>query len=203
MNDTAPASRANMTADDLFFQAKEARYQASLGLRHHDTGLAEALQYTASLHERFKDQPDEIEALFKHHNVKERKDLDIFGRLGKLVFPDVKAQLRNTYANALRYAERQKKSADDVKVFLHGRVAEIARLEVAARNGARPKPPPPVRIEMPAELAKQLDGLQLSKARFDRTEDGKCVLIAPKVEPKAKAQRAGSTKAKQPQPATA
>jgi hypothetical protein len=177
------ARASNMTADDLFFAAQDAAKEASQHGMKQDRFLLDALQYTMALREHGKKNGAEVEALFHHHNVKDRKGLDIYGRLVKLVFPLASAPLKNCYANALRFAERQGKTSDELKIFIaqpdpkhperHG-VAYTATL-------ARPKKPDPDYLR--THITK-LDGAPAERTSFtvkvEKCEKGGFDILIPK-----------------------
>lgn len=200
----SPPSGENESAVDLYLCAQEELMAVSKLDAERDTREYAGLKYVMALYERHKSRPAEVETLFKKHNVKERKGLDIFGRLTKLVCPGATAQLRNAYSNVLRAADFFKKNSSEIPLFIadHG-IKAIARAEVERRKG-KPTKPPVVEYPLPADLVVTLtEGARLPQKEGDkisvflmRRAGGVLDIVAPAKKPPPAPQEAAGSKGK-------
>jgi len=132
---------ANRTVNGLFAAACEAgrhvhAHEAQHVEKHTDIVL-KALQCVMELVELGREQPTELQSLLDYH--KARRDLDAVGRVVKLAFPNETPQLRNCYADALRYAERNGQSAEQTPAFLReSGIKKAAREEAKVRRKKKP-----------------------------------------------------------------
>jgi hypothetical protein len=178
---------SNRSAEGLFLAAQEAAVAAASQSFKHREALHRALQSTMELVEFGDEHPTALEACLSKR--KSRAGLDVIARVVKVVFPNASSQSRNTYANALRHAQRHKHSAEHLPDFLaEVTIEKAAKDERDAQRGAATKPKPqfqPFHVEALPGVPKERDRFTVT---VERDEKGFNILL-PKKWPKARAAR--------------